>query len=83
MHRDTCRHKPYGLLQPFPVPKKPWHTVTFDFIVKLPKTSRDNDSICVFVDKLTKLVPFVACKKQMSGRNSLNSTSTMSFVFMG
>jgi hypothetical protein len=60
------RHKPYGLLQPLPVPEKPWHTVTFDFIVKLPKTSRGNDSICVFVDKLTKLVHFVACKEEVS-----------------
>jgi hypothetical protein len=56
----TRRHKPYRLLQPLPVSKKPWHTVTFDFIVKLPKTSRGNDSICVFGDKLTKLVHFVA-----------------------
>src|SRR6476620_5011812 len=62
------RHKPYGLLQPLPVPEKPWHTVTFDFIVKLPKTSRGNDSICVFVDKLTKLVHFVACKESLSAK---------------
>jgi hypothetical protein len=46
-------------------PVKPWHTVTFDFIVKLPKTIRGNDSICVFVDKLTKMVHFVACKEKM------------------
>jgi hypothetical protein len=78
-------HKPYELLQPLPVPEKPWHTVTFDFIVKLPKTSRVNDNICVFVDKLTKLVHFVACKEELvcEGRSSLNFTSTMSFVFMG
>jgi hypothetical protein len=62
------RHKPYGLLHPLPVPKKPWHMVTFDFIVKLPKTSRGNDSICVFVDKLTKLVHFVACKEEVSAK---------------
>jgi hypothetical protein len=62
-------HKPYGLLQPLPVPEKPpWHTVTFDFIVKLPKTSRGNDSILVFVDKLTKMVHFVACKEKTSAR---------------
>jgi hypothetical protein len=42
--------------------------VTFDFIVKLPKTSRGNDSICVFVDKLTKLVYFVACKEEVSAK---------------
>jgi hypothetical protein len=62
------RRKPYGLLQPLPVPEKPWHTVTFDFIVKLPKASRGNDSVCVFVDKLTKLVHFVACKEEVSAK---------------
>jgi hypothetical protein len=64
----ACRHKPYGLLQPLLVPVKPWHTVTFDFIVKLPKTSRGNDSVCVFVDKLTKMVHFVACKEAVSAK---------------
>jgi hypothetical protein len=59
------RHKPYGLLQSLPVPEKPWHTVTFDLIVKLPKTSRGNDSVCVSVDKLTKMVHFVACKEDV------------------
>jgi hypothetical protein len=47
---------------------KPWHTVTFDFIVKLPKTSRGNDRICVFVDKLTKMVHSVACKEALSAK---------------
>ena len=42
--------------------------MTFDFIVKLPKTSRGNDSICVFVDKLTKMVHFAACKEAMSAK---------------
>ena len=49
------RHKPFGALQPLPVPEKPWHTVTFDFIVQLPETKRKKNSICVFVDKLTKM----------------------------
>ena len=63
------RHKPFGALQPLPVPEKPWHTVTFDFIVKLPKTARGNDSICVFVDKLTKMVHFVACREELSAKD--------------
>jgi hypothetical protein len=62
------RRKPCRLLQPLPIPEKPWYTVTFDFIVKLPKTSRGNNSICVFVDKLTKLVHFVACKEEVSAK---------------
>ena len=63
------RHKPFGALQPLPVPDQPWHTVTFDFIVKLPKTERGNDSICVFVDKLTKMVHFVACREELSAKD--------------
>jgi hypothetical protein len=62
------RHKPYGLLQPLPVPEMPWSTMTFDFIVKLPKTSRGNDSVCAFVDKLTKMLHFVACKEDVSAK---------------
>jgi len=68
--RDKARrHKPFGKLQPLTVPEKPWHTVTFDFIVKLPKTERGNDSICVFVDKLTKVVHFVACQEELSAKD--------------
>jgi hypothetical protein len=64
--RNKARcHKPYELLQPLLVLGKPWHTVTFEIIVKLPKTSRGNGRICVFVDKLTKLVHFVACKERV------------------
>jgi hypothetical protein len=65
--RDKARcHKPYGLLQPLSVPEKPWHIVTFAFIVKLPKTVWGNDCICVFVDRLTKMVHFLVCREAMS-----------------
>jgi hypothetical protein len=67
--KQGSRHKPYGLLQPLPAPEKPWHTVTFDFIVKLPKTSQGNDDICVFGDQLHKMVHFVACKKALSAKD--------------
>jgi hypothetical protein len=77
--RNKARcHKPYGPLQPLPIPEKPWHTVTFDFIVKLPKTSRSNDSIFVFVDKFTLWL----ARKKCLRKSLLSFTSTMSFVFM-
>ena len=63
------RHRPFGTLQPLPVPDKPWQTITFDFIVKLPKTRKGNDCVCVFVDKLTKMVHFVACREEMSAKD--------------
>lgn len=68
---DTCqrnkspRHKPFGLLQPLPVPPRPWSSLSMDFIVKLPK-SKGFDSIFVVVCRLTKQAHFIPCKESMS-----------------
>jgi hypothetical protein len=51
---------PMGLLQPIASPDSPWHTVTLDFIVALPKTKRGYDATIVIVDKLTKWVIYIA-----------------------
>jgi len=50
---------PIGLLQPFPIPEWKWEVVTIDFIIKLPRTVRQRDSIMVVVDKLTKDAHFI------------------------
>lgn len=50
---------PMGLLQPLPIPPRPWETVTMDLIVALPRTKSGFDAIVVFVDKLTKMVHYV------------------------
>jgi hypothetical protein len=69
---DTCsrsknpRHRPYGLLQPLPVPQRPWSSVSMDFITDLPP-SATFDAICVVVDRLTKMAHFIPCKKSISG----------------
>jgi hypothetical protein len=54
---------PYRRLQIIPVPEKPWYSVSMDLIIKLLVTARGHDSICVFVDRLTKMVHFVPCKE--------------------
>ena len=67
---DTCqrvkadRHKPYGLLQPLPVPTRPWESVSWDFIVKLP-VSKGYDSIWVIICRLSKLSHFIPCRESM------------------
>lgn len=58
----SCNQKRAGLLQPLPIAKGPWTSVSMDLITGLPK-SRGYDSVLVFVDRLTKyviLVPTVA-----------------------
>jgi hypothetical protein len=57
---------PAGLLQPLEIPDERWHTVTMDLITQLPTTSKGNDAIAVFVDKLTKMNHFVAIKTKIS-----------------
>jgi hypothetical protein len=62
------RH-PNGLLQPLPIPEWKWDVVTMDFIIKLPKTNKQHDSIMVVVDKLTKAARFVPFKLTHKAEN--------------
>jgi hypothetical protein len=55
------RH-PTGLLQPLPIPEWKWEVVTMDFITRLPRTSKQHDSIMVVVEKLTKDSHFIPLK---------------------
>ncbi|XP_024965891.1 uncharacterized protein LOC112506094 [Cynara cardunculus var. scolymus] len=51
--------KSYGSLQPLDIPVWKWEGLTMDFVTKLPKTSRQHDSIWVVVDRLTKSAHFL------------------------
>ena len=59
------RHRPYGLLKPLPVPLRPWHSISLDFIEELPQ-SGDFDTILVIVDRASKQVIFVPCDKHIN-----------------
>ncbi|CAI5947953.1 unnamed protein product [Closterium sp. NIES-65] len=62
---DTCqrmkssKQKKAGLLQPLPVPERPWQVVSLDFITGLPSTSQGHDSILVVIDKFYKMGHFI------------------------
>jgi hypothetical protein len=45
---------PTGLLYPLPIPEWKWETISMDFITRLPKSTKQNDTIMVVVDKLSK-----------------------------
>ena len=70
---DTCQRvkveyqRPAGLLQPMKILEWKWEEVGMDFIVGLSCTQRGYDSICVIVDRLTKVAHFLPVKTTYLG----------------
>ena len=65
---DVCQRvmaepqKPAGLLQPMLIPEWKWEKFGMDFITGLPRTRSGYDTICVVVDRLTKVAHFIPVK---------------------
>jgi hypothetical protein len=58
------RH-PMCFLHPLPILEKKWEVITIDFITKLPRKTRQHDSIMVVVEKLTKDAHFFPVKQHI------------------
>ncbi|XP_050238193.1 uncharacterized protein LOC126687680 [Mercurialis annua] len=54
--------RPFGYLQPLPIPEWKWERIAMDFVVGLPRTRQGYDSIWVIVDRLTKSAHFLPIK---------------------
>ena len=67
---DTCckekmpSHHPYGLLEPLPIPSKPWQSIALYFVTDLP-ISNGFDAILTVVDRYTKMAHFLPCTKEI------------------
>ena len=54
-----------GLLQPLPIPEWKWEVISMDFITNLLKSKKQNDSIFVVIDKLSKEAHFIPVKSTL------------------
>ncbi|KAL0400203.1 UNVERIFIED_CONTAM: Transposon Tf2-11 polyprotein [Sesamum radiatum] len=69
--QDKADHqkKKAGLLQPLPILKRPWESVSMDYISGLPKVG-DLGSIIVVVDRLSKYATFIAAPKHVTAEGT-------------
>ncbi|KAJ3003961.1 hypothetical protein NUW54_g5037 [Trametes sanguinea] len=77
---DTCQtckrskpsnQKPYGLLNPLPVPSRPWEAVGIDFVGPLPESKNQDgvhDSITTVIDLLTGMVHLIPSRTHYSAK---------------
>ena len=72
------RHRPYGLLQPLPVPERPWHSISMDFIEQLP-ASNGYTAILVIIDRLSKEGIFIPTKDTVTAPDVADSFVTHVF----
>jgi hypothetical protein len=61
-----------GLHTPLLVAKALWKYVSMDFVLGLPRSSRNKDSIIMVVDCLSKIMHFVSCSKTLDATNIIN-----------
>ena len=62
---------PYGLLNPLPVPPRPWDGIGMDFVGPLPESKNRHgtfDMICVIIDLLTGMTHLVPCRQNYRAR---------------
>lgn len=65
----TPRHKPYGKLQPLPIPSRPMIELAMDFVVGLPPVlwnGSEVDSILVIVDRYSKYVRLIPVRTDIT-----------------
>ncbi|MCO5572711.1 hypothetical protein L7F22_026470 [Adiantum nelumboides] len=59
------RQKAPGLLQPLPIPDKPWESFAMDFIFDLPRTETRNDGIWTIICRFSKQAHFIPVRKKI------------------
>lgn len=67
--QKTSHQPPSGLLQPLPVPSRPWSDISLDFVTGLPP-SEGNTTVLTVVDRFSKMVHFIPLTKLPSAKET-------------
>uniref|UniRef100_A0A674NCH2 Gypsy retrotransposon integrase-like protein 1 n=1 Tax=Takifugu rubripes TaxID=31033 RepID=A0A674NCH2_TAKRU len=71
MRSKSSHRAPAGLLQPLPIPPRPWSHIAVDFVTGLPP-SEGNTTILTVVDRFSKAVHFVPLPKLPTALETAN-----------
>ncbi|KAM9973569.1 hypothetical protein ACTFIW_010671 [Dictyostelium discoideum] len=63
--KNKLEQEKHGMLNPLPIPARPWDDITMDFL-NLPTTESGMDQVLVIVDRLSKMVRIIPCKKTIT-----------------
>ncbi|MCO5557995.1 hypothetical protein L7F22_011569 [Adiantum nelumboides] len=77
------RQKAPGLLQPLPIPDKPWESIAMDFIFDLPRTPTGNDGIWTIICRFNKQAHFVPVRKKIKSEHMVKLSMHNIFKYPG
>ncbi|MCO5554689.1 hypothetical protein L7F22_008222 [Adiantum nelumboides] len=77
------RHKAQGLLQPLPIPTRPWESIAMDFIFDLSRTQSGHDGIWTIIDRFSQQAHFILVKKTVKPDNLARLFVTQIFRLHG
>ncbi|KAI2650126.1 Transposon Tf2-6 polyprotein [Labeo rohita] len=80
--KKSAHQLPAGLLQPLPIPRRPWSHIAIDFVTDLPPSSGQT-TILTVIDRFSKACRFIPLPKLPSALETVEALCNQVFRFYG